>query len=58
MAWFAVSLTRSYIYGVQAHDGLTFVAVTLVLATASLFAAWLPAHRAATVEPMQALRSE
>jgi len=58
MAWFAVSLARGYIFGVQAHDGLTFVTVVVVLATASFFAAWLPARHAASIEPMQALRSE
>jgi predicted permease len=58
MAWFAVSLARSYIYGVQAHDAVTFVSVMMVLAMASFFAAWLPARHAASIEPMQALRSE
>jgi predicted permease len=58
MAWFAVSLARSYIFGVQTHDALTFAAVVVVLATASFFAAWLPARHAASIEPMQALRSE
>jgi ABC-type lipoprotein release transport system permease subunit len=43
---------------VQAHDGLTFTVVVFVLAAASLVAAWLPARRAASIEPMQALRSE
>ena len=58
MAWFAVSLARSYIYGVQAHDAMTFVSVVVVLALASFFAAFLPARHAAAIEPMQALRSE
>jgi predicted permease len=58
MAWFAVSLARSYIFGVQAHDALTFTAVVVVLAAASFFAAWLPARHAASIEPMRALRSE
>jgi predicted permease len=58
LAWFAVRLASSYIYGVQAHDGLTFAAVLLVLAAASLVAAWLPARRAASVDPILALRSE
>ncbi len=58
LAWFAVTLARTYIFGVQAHDGLTFTAVVLVLAAASFVAAWLPARRAATVDPILALRSE
>ena len=58
LAWFAVTLARSYIYGVRAHDALTFSAVLLVLAVVSLAAAWLPARRAASVDPILALRSE
>jgi predicted permease len=58
LAWFATKLASSYIYGVKAHDGLTFLAVVLVLAAASFFAAWLPARRAASVDPILALRSE
>jgi predicted permease len=58
MAWFAVVLAQSYIFGVQPHDALTFVAVIIVLSAASFLAAWLPAQRAASVDPIQALRTE
>jgi len=58
MAWFAVRLTSGYIYGVEAHDALTFTGVVVVLAAASFLAAWLPARRAASVDPILALRSE
>jgi predicted permease len=58
MAWFAVEFAQGYIYGIQAHDGLTFGVVALVLAIASLVAAWLPARRATAVDPILALRSE
>jgi predicted permease len=58
MAWFAVRFARGYIFGVEAHDALTFLAVVVVLAAASFLAAWLPARRAAGVDPILALRSE
>ena len=57
-AWFATRFAGSYIYGVGAHDTATFAAVTLVLAASSFLAAWLPARRAAAVDPILALRSE
>jgi predicted permease len=58
MAWFAARLAEGYVFGVRAHDAFTFVAVVAVLTMASLLAAWLPARRAAAVDPIQALRSE
>lgn len=58
LAWFSAKLTTSYLFGVTAHDGVTFASVTVVLAIASLIAAWLPARYAAAIEPMQALRAE
>jgi len=57
-AWFAARFAGSYIYGVRAHDTVTFTAVSVMLAASSLFAAWLPARRAAAVDPILALRSE
>jgi ABC-type antimicrobial peptide transport system permease subunit len=58
LAWFATTLARGYIYGVQAHDAFTFTAVIFVLAISAFVAAWLPARRAAKVDPILALRSE
>jgi ABC-type antimicrobial peptide transport system permease subunit len=58
VAWFTVKSANSYIYGVKAHDGITFTAVIAILAASSFFAAWLPARRAAAVDPILALRSE
>lgn len=58
LAWFATRFAGSYIYGVREHDAFTFISVTLMLATSAFFAAWLPARRAAAVDPILALRSE
>jgi ABC-type antimicrobial peptide transport system permease subunit len=57
-AWFAVRFASGYIYGVEARDARTFAAVVVVLGAASFLAAWLPARRAAAVDPTIALRSE
>ncbi|HXS77074.1 MAG TPA: hypothetical protein VN753_12930 [Terracidiphilus sp.] len=58
LAWFAASFVESCIYGVCAHDTLTFSAMPTVLVLSSFLAAWLPARRAAAVDPILALRSE
>jgi putative ABC transport system permease protein len=49
---------QSTLYGVGTLDFTAISAVAIVLLAASLAASWLPAHRAAAVEPMKALRSE
>ena len=57
-AFFAVRVMKSLLFGVSPFDPVTAVAAVLVLASTAAFAAWLPARRAASIEPMQALRSE
>jgi predicted permease len=57
----ALALTRlvkSMLYGIQPHDPLTFSVGVLVLMTVALAAGWIPARRAASVQPMEALRHE
>jgi macrolide transport system ATP-binding/permease protein len=54
----AATLTRRLLFGVGAWDVSTFVAVAVVLAVAAMLASYLPAHRAASVNPVEALRAE
>jgi ABC-type antimicrobial peptide transport system permease subunit len=49
---------QSLLFGLQGHDPVVVVAVTLLLSVIALGAAYLPALRASRVEPMQALRYE
>jgi putative ABC transport system permease protein len=49
---------RSFLFGVRPLDPLTFSVVPLALFAVALLASWLPARRAASVEPSEALRTE
>jgi putative ABC transport system permease protein len=49
---------RSMLFGVTPTDARTYAGVCGLLAAASLVACYLPAHRAARIDPMQALREE
>jgi putative ABC transport system permease protein len=46
------------LFGVSAADPLTIAAVCLLLFATALLACWIPARRAASIEPVSALRQE
>ncbi len=57
----AFALTRylsRLLFEVKPADPLTFAVISLALVAVALFACWLPARRAARVDPMEALRNE
>jgi ABC-type antimicrobial peptide transport system permease subunit len=49
---------RSLLFGVAPSDPLTLAAVALVLLGTTALASWIPARRAARVDPMEALRAD
>jgi macrolide transport system ATP-binding/permease protein len=57
-ALLAGHLMASQLYGVGAYDPMAFIGATLVLAACAALAGFIPARRAASIDPMQALRIE
>jgi predicted permease len=57
-AWAAAYIVRGFLYGVQPLDGITLLAVGGVLLLVAGCAASIPALRAASVDPLEALRAE
>jgi predicted permease len=57
-AWMLSKLASSFLYGIQPHDSMTFILVPIILGLIALIACWVPARRAASIDPMQALRTE
>jgi ABC-type antimicrobial peptide transport system permease subunit len=57
-AWMLSKVAASFLYGIQPHDLLTFAIVPPFLAAVALIACYIPARRAASIDPMKALRTE
>jgi predicted permease len=53
-----MQLMKSLLYGISPLDPLTYTAVPIVLALAAVLASYLPARRAAAVDPVEALKAQ
>jgi ABC-type antimicrobial peptide transport system permease subunit len=58
LALMAVRIVRWQLYGVPPHDPVTLGAAVIMLTSVAVLAAWIPARRAARIDPMTALRCE
>ncbi|HKR94301.1 MAG TPA: ABC transporter permease, partial [Candidatus Angelobacter sp.] len=58
VALWAGRLVKSFLYQVKTLDGMTYLGVILLLLIVGIAAALIPARRAASVEPVEALRDE
>ena len=57
-AFSATRLLNSLLFGIGAWDPTTFSAIVFLISLVAFLAAWLPARRAANVDPIVALRTE
>jgi len=53
-----VRVIRFIFYGVEPHDPLTMIGAAVLMVAVAALAAWIPARRAAKIDPMEALRYE
>ncbi|MGC2545190.1 MAG: ABC transporter permease, partial [Silvibacterium sp.] len=57
-AGISTRLLHSFLFGVSPLDPLTFLTVPVLMMLLAIAAAWIPARRAASIDPMEALRNE
>lgn len=57
-SFYAGYLMKSLMYGVESYDPLALIGAPLMLVLCATFAGFVPARRAASIDPMQALRTE
>jgi putative ABC transport system permease protein len=58
LALAAARAVAAFLFGVDTDDPLAFLSATLLLAAVALVASFVPARRAASVDPMTALRAD
>ena len=49
---------KSLLFGISPLDPLTYIAIPLILVSAAVLASYLPARRAAAIDPVEALRAD
>ncbi len=57
IAFFATRVIRGLLFGVAPNDPITFIVVAVMMAAIGFFACWIPAQRAARVDPAITMRS-
>jgi putative ABC transport system permease protein len=57
LSMWAATFIRTLLYGLDARDPVTFVSAATLLTLVAALAAWLPARRAAHIDPMRVLRN-
>jgi predicted permease len=57
-AFASTSAVQAVLFGIEAADIVTFLQVVLAVILTAMFASWIPARRATTIDPMVALRNE
>jgi ABC-type antimicrobial peptide transport system permease subunit len=57
-SWFTTRAMQAFLFGVGRHDPMTLLSVCALLALSGLIAAIIPARRAASIDPLQALRTD
>jgi predicted permease len=57
-SWFGTRTIQAFLFGVDRYDPITILSVCGLLAVSGLIAATIPARRACSIDPMQALRTE
>jgi hypothetical protein len=58
LSFLGIRVVANLLYGVKAHDAWTLITTNVLLVGSGLLAAYIPARRAANVNPMEALRAE
>ena len=56
-AWLAAGVIRGLLFGIAPHDPATFAGVAVMMALIGLAACWIPAQRAARIDPAVAMRA-